>query len=332
MTGGPVGASYRGSRYAGASSWSLRVAPPPWGWSGVKSNWGSPATRGLLKIISGTGIGQAVALLSAPVISRLFPPETYGPFAVVNALVLPLAVIAALRYDSARSSGRPRRSRAGDTWPVYCSRPWGCRDCSGGDLGAGVGRWPAANTRGRGLPRWVPVVASLMGLFVVLNQLAVRLRLYAAIARRNILLAVSTTGFQVVAGLLGLGAHGLVGGLAFGQAVGVVALASSLRVSLRSRVSGRDLRRVATRFRSLPLLMAPSGLLNALGLQLPVLLASTLFGVQVAGWLGMTQRVSCSLSLCSGLLSPKSFSASSPRRRGQAVLSCRSSFLPRPRS
>ena len=300
----------------------------------MKSNWGSPATRGLLKIISGTGIGQAVALLSAPVISRLFPPETYGPFAVVNALVLPLAVIAALRYELAIPVPVDDRD-------VHALVTLGlCIAVGLGVVGtAVVAIWAPALVDGLRLTPaaedyliWVPVVASLMGLFVVLNQLAVRLRLYAAIARRNILLAVSTTGFQVVAGLLGLGAHGLVGGLAFGQAVRVVALASSLRVSLRSRVSGRDLRRVATRFRSLPLLMAPSGLLNALGLQLPVLLASTLFGVQVAGWLGMTQRVLLLPVALFGIAVAQVFLGEFAARRGQAVLSCRSSFLPRPRS
>lgn len=240
-----------------------------------------------------TGLGQLVALAAAPVLARLFSPEVFGPFAVANALALSLAAVAALRLDQAVTLPEPDR----DATAVAGA---GVRVVLAGvALGlvviAVIGNpLAAALGGGRELARllfWVPVISGLMGGYLVLSQLAIRHRLYSAIAQRNLLQSLATTGLQLLAGLLGLGAHGLAAGLAVGQFVGVVMVSRSLRSRGEHVLRTPGWRAVFSHYRRFPLVLAPSGAVNALGLHAPVLLASALLGAHAAGLLGMAQRV-----------------------------------------
>lgn len=127
----------------------------------------------------------------------------------------------------------------------------------------------------------------------MLNQYAVRHRAYGAIGRRNVLMAVAVVVLQVTAGLVGAGPHGLAAGLAGGQLVGVLSLWHSLRQHLGAGPAPDRAERSVTlrQYRTYPLLMAPTGVVNVLGLTGPLLLVAALFGQAVSGWLGMTQRV-----------------------------------------
>ena len=57
--------------------------------------------RRLATLGSGTILGQACLVVSAPLITRLFTPEQFGVLAVFGALVSMAAVVMALRYEFA---------------------------------------------------------------------------------------------------------------------------------------------------------------------------------------------------------------------------------------
>lgn len=244
--------------------------------------------------MGGVAGGQLLALLASPILGRLFPPSQYGPFAVINAAVMPLGTIAALRLELAI----PLPQRQGMARDV--SR-LGLRICAWfGATGTALTwllRQQIASALGQdstvaALIPWAPLIAAEVGAFAVLNQLAIRQKAYGAIARRSLLQAGATVVAQIAGGIAGLGSQGLAIGLAIGQGVGVVTLWASTRPDSREHATVHaSSHRILKRFRSFPLLLAPAGLLNSLGLQIPVLLASALFGVEVSGWLGMTQRI-----------------------------------------
>lgn len=252
----------------------------------------SSARKGFLAIAGASGAAQLVGLAGMPVISRLFSPEEFGPFAVVNAAVLPAAALASLRLELAVPLPDERRARALVSLGLRASAAFGLVFLVVTSLLVTVrGLW--ADGGWWSLLPWVPLIAGLMGAFAVLNQYAVRHRAYGAIGRRNVLMAVAVVVLQVTAGLLGAGPHGLAAGLAGGQLVGVLSLWHSLREHLGAvPAPGRAGRRETLRqYRTYPLLMAPSGVINVLGLTAPLLLAAALLGQEVSGWLGMTQRV-----------------------------------------
>ena len=140
----------------------------------------------------------------------------------------------------------------------------------------------------------VPAIAGTIGVYLVLNQLAVRRRRFGLIAQRNLLQSVTTVATQAIAGVLGLSVGGLISGLGLGQALGAAGLlsGSGLRTQpARTGMGITNLRQVARHYRRFPLILAPSGLVNVAGLTLPVLFVASYYGLEVAGWLGLTQRV-----------------------------------------
>jgi lipopolysaccharide exporter len=55
----------------------------------------------VLKLVSGTTLAQAITILTAPIISRLFAPEAFGLLNVFTSLVTIIAVVICLRYEFA---------------------------------------------------------------------------------------------------------------------------------------------------------------------------------------------------------------------------------------
>lgn len=251
--------------------------------------------RGVLAILAGTAGGQVVALLAAPVLTRLYTPEDFGIFTVLSAMAVTVGAMSALRFELAI----PLPSREEDAFSLV----------SLGFLAAGgtavVGTLTVAVT-GEQIVRlfeqprlmpwlWlVPVIGSVMGSYLVLNQLAIRQRRFGAIGRRTLAGTVATVTTQIAAGAGGLRAGGLILGLALGQLTGAVSLLRGSGLRGDKATAGRKLHNIcrnAHRYRRFPWLLTPAGLLNVLGLQLPVLFIASWYGTQVAGWLGLTQRI-----------------------------------------
>ncbi|MEH0825572.1 MULTISPECIES: lipopolysaccharide biosynthesis protein [unclassified Micromonospora] len=251
--------------------------------------------RGVLSIALGSAGAQVLALAAAPLLSRLYSPEDFGVFTVIAALVTTIGTVAALRFELAV----PLPERERDAYGLVVlgmAAAFGTAVLgavvvlSSGDVVATLFGQPA-------LQSWlwlVPPAAAGTSAVLVLNQLAVRHRRYASIGRRTLLQSLASTLTQIGAGIAGMRSGGLALGLGVGQVAGVFALlhTAGLRgTEAQAGRRGQQLVAVARRYCRFPLLAAPSGLLNVLGLQLPILLIAYWYGGAVAGHLGLTQRV-----------------------------------------
>ncbi|MET8308629.1 lipopolysaccharide biosynthesis protein [Micromonospora sp. NPDC005173] len=260
----------------------------------VRSRLGG-SRRGVLSIAAGSAGGQLLLLLAAPLLARIYSPSDFGVFTVLSMLAATISVVAAGRFELAVPL--PERDRdahalvalglvAALITAMLCTAVVAvARD----DV-AVLFDQPA-------LRRWLwltPWTAAAMGAVLVLNQLAIRYRRYGAIGRRNLLQSVAILLTQLGAGMAGVRSGGMALGLGVGHLVGALSL---LRGAGRPAADGcagvrrRMLWDLMVRYRRFPLLLAPSGLLNVLGLQLPALLIAYHYGAEVAGWLGLTQRV-----------------------------------------
>lgn len=256
---------------------------------------GSKAPRGFLTLLLGTGFGNVLALALSPVITRLFDPSSFGSFTLLTAVAMTLAPVMSLRLEV--TVPLPKNESAG-----YAVMHAGVAASIllGGALSAtfyflGPALGEALNQGVAGTWLWItPIMASAMSSFSVLNALAIRQVRYTAIARRNILMAATTLGLQIVAGLLGFGVGGLVLGFTLGQVVGAASLLLGSGLRSPPAVAGRHWRLITEtlrRYRRVPTLLALAGALSVLGLQAPVLLFAHYFSSEVVGWLGLTQRV-----------------------------------------
>ena len=251
--------------------------------------------RGVLAIVSGTALGQASAVVLAPVLSRVYTPADFGVFTIVSGIVMTVGTVAALRFELAVPLPKKERDALALGFLGLLSAL--ATTVIGTAVVAVAGDRIAAVFRQPALMPWLwlaPVTAGLIGVFIVLNQLAIRRRRYAAIGRRNVIQALSTVLIQIALGAAKLRPGGLLVGLGAGQAIGALSLlpGSGLRSNdARRGRSSACLKAMASRYRRFPLLLAPSGLINTAGLYVPVLLIAYFYGVQVAGWLGLTQRI-----------------------------------------
>ncbi|WP_431881151.1 lipopolysaccharide biosynthesis protein [Micromonospora chalcea] len=252
-------------------------------------------TRGVISIASGTVGGQLLLLAAAPVLARMYGPTDFGVFTVISTLVATLGTVAAFRFEMAVPLPAQERGAHGLVALGLCAAL--LTGLVGTTLVALLGEAVVAAFDEPALRTWlwlVPWAAAAMGSLLVLNQMAVRGRRYAAIGRRNLLQSITMLLIQLGAGAGGVRSGGLALGLAGGQVAGALMLLPQARLGsaeARAARRPRELWRTALRYRRFPLVLAPSGLLNVLGLQLPVLLVAYWYGSMTAGWLGLTQRV-----------------------------------------
>ena len=283
----------------------------------------SPARKGLAAIASGAAIGQVVLVVAAPLLSRLYDPDSFGAFSVVNAVVLAVGTVAALRLELAvplpksdtEARGIVRLGFLFAVGVVVIGTPLVYL------LRSPIASFSGWSSEVTSLLVWAPLGAALLGTYLLLNQLAVRRRSYGAIARRTVLQASATVLLQVTFGAVGWGAFGLVLGLVAGQVVGVATLGWSLRHVLRFAAPARpQLRSLLSEYRSFPLILAPSGLVNTLGLQVPLLVITSLYGNASAGLFGMAQRVvALPVILVGGAIGQVFVGELASRRRGSST-------------
>lgn len=289
---------------------------------GLRSGRLPSSGRGLLAITSGTVVAQAAALAAAPVIARIYTPADVGLFSIAAALVTTISTVAALRFELAIPL--PEHEREAHAL-VGVGLIAVAITTLAGVVVAAVFRHQVAGMLGQPhLSGWlllVPLMAGLVGVFSVLNQHAIREKRFAAVGRRNMLQGVVTVAAQIGAGLIGFKSGGMIAGYGVGQCAGVYSLVIGARLrsdEARLGRAARSMRAAAARYRRFPMLLTPSGLLNTLGLQLPILLIAWRYGGEVAGWLGLTQRVlALPMSLVGSAMAQVYLAVSSGIARGE---------------
>lgn len=248
------------------------------------------AKRGVLAIASGSLIGQVILAASTPLLSRLYPPESFGAFSLVLAISAIVGPAATLKYEAALmlpkhedDARRLLRLGMASAFAISGLASLVVWVLAAAGLAPGWGEIAFA-------PLWVGGMTLATATFAVLTQAALRERSYATVARRSISQSIGVVVGQTLLGLVTPGPAGLLGGFLAGRCLGYAALFRAVRPLLKRPAEGsyRDLVRRYWRF---PLVFMPSGLLNALGSQLPLILIATWFGAASAGELAMAQRL-----------------------------------------
>ncbi|MDT0183368.1 oligosaccharide flippase family protein [Microbacterium sp. ARD31] len=249
----------------------------------------SGAGRAVLAIISWTALGHLIALGVTPFLTRLYEPAEYGTFAFLVAVAAVLGTIPALRYEFAvplppeDDDARALVYGGFVLTAVFLlvAIPIAGFVAANGWIGGHVGA-------GDLLP-FVPVLAAVYALFRLLNQWAIRQRQYSRSGRRNFLQSGATAVAQLGSGIGGASTPGLWWGTVAGQSLGVLSLMHKSGLGGPPRPA--DVLRNLRRYLRFSLVLAPSGLINALGIYVPVIMLTTLFSVSDAGTFGLAQQL-----------------------------------------
>lgn len=265
--------------------------------SWLKRNIGKRLVRGsfarnVAVLAGGTALGQAITVLASPILTRLYAPEDFGVLAVYSSILGILSVVASWRYELAI----PLPEEDGDGVNLVAL-----------SLGIvvlmsfliGLGAWllgdqivSLVNVLALRPYLWlIPVGLLLVGSYQVFNCWAVRKKDFVAIAKAKLNQGVAAVSAQIVTGFLITGPLGLLIGQALGQSAGVLALASRFKKQKTTKLSVSHMSFVARRYSRFPLLSVWPALVNSLGLQLPLLSFSIIYGPEITGWFALTHRV-----------------------------------------
>jgi O-antigen/teichoic acid export membrane protein len=146
---------------------------------------GGTTRRGVLAIAGGAAGGQFVAIAASPVLTRLYTPGDFGVFAVLIAITVTLGSIAALRYELAVLLPASDREALSLVFVGLISAT--VIAVLGTAAVALLGPEVAGAFSQAALMPWlwfVPAMSALMASYLLMNQLAVRQRRYAASGRR----------------------------------------------------------------------------------------------------------------------------------------------------
>ncbi|MFF5322631.1 lipopolysaccharide biosynthesis protein [Janibacter hoylei] len=253
----------------------------------------TPATvgrvaRAVAVVVGGTAGGQLITLAASPALTRIYDPAEFGQFTLFVSVATVIGVVAGLRLELAvpvvDEADVVAVVKAGMLVALAVGLGLLVAAALSAPHGAVFGLEPAAQY-------WLALAVSGLACTALLSQLAVRRREYSRYATRKLVQALAVVAIQVAVGYLFLGGVGLIVGYAVGQVIVVLTLLRGSGVG-RSPVSLiRGSLSTIRKHRRYAVILAPSGLLNTVGTQIPVFLILAMYGPVVGGFYGLAQRV-----------------------------------------
>jgi hypothetical protein len=253
------------------------------------------ATR-VAYMLTGTVRGQAVSVLLAPALTRIYLPVQFGYLGVCTAILAIIGVVAALGYELAIPIARSREELA-NLLAVSVGALIGLTAL----LALAVFLTPEGTLRlfwndsPATFRLLLPLGFTCVGAYYVMVAVATRLQAFRYIASTRLSQGVSGPKPQIALGLLGTGTPSLIIGFVIGQSSGTFLLCSRVPLQtpgLLAGISLRCTRGVAWRYRQYPLFASWSKLLENAGTS-PILflLFAHFYSSEIAGFLFLTEHV-----------------------------------------
>jgi O-antigen/teichoic acid export membrane protein len=251
--------------------------------------------RAVAVSVSGAALAQLIVLAAFPAVTRLYTPEDFGVLGVFSALLGILGIAVSLRYELAIPIAEDGASvvnllALSLIVTLLFSLLIGVTLWLLGDI---VSAWLNAEAL-RPLLWLLPVGLLAVGCSRVLSHWAIRHQAFGLISRNQISRSFGRVVTQIGFGFFTLGPFGLLLGQIIGQSAGITTMVLAFCRSegrLWRDIRLHDMARVAARFRNLPTLATAAALLEN-GVRLaPALLVAALYGVEVAGWFALAQKV-----------------------------------------
>jgi O-antigen/teichoic acid export membrane protein len=244
-------------------------------------------------LTSGSVFAQGLALLAAPLVTRLYLPEHFGVLALYVGVLGIAGGAGALKYELAVPLPRSETvavnvlSLALAVTTVMAMVALLVAALANRIVGAAQPALSAAI--------WlIPVGMLLTGGYRCLNYWAIRTKRFGAIAKTSVSQAVSSLVTQIGLGIFGAGSMGLIVANMLGQSGGITILATSAWSSVRysaNKVRLRRMNAVARRYRRFACTATFGGVINSGGIYAPALLLVTLYGTAVGGLYALADRI-----------------------------------------
>jgi O-antigen/teichoic acid export membrane protein len=251
--------------------------------------------RAVLVSMTGTAFGQLLVLAASPLVTRLYTPEDFGALGVFTALLMVVGIAVSLRYELAIPLAEDAASVANLLALSLVLTVLGSSL-----IGVALWLWGGVITGWfnaealRPLLWLLPVGLLGSGWARALTHWAIRRQEFGRITRTEISRSVGRVAAQVGFGFVSSGPFGLLVGQVVGQSAGITTLALAfhrIEGTIWRAVGLRAMVRAAARFGNLPTFGTGAALLNNSVRFAPALFVAALYGVEVAGWFALAQRI-----------------------------------------
>jgi O-antigen/teichoic acid export membrane protein len=248
-------------------------------------------------LAGGTALGQGIIILMTPVLTRLYTPDDFGILAVFSSILGLFTVAGSWRYELAIPL--PRKDEEAVPLVILCVSIVLIMSLFVGISLLLVGDYLLHLLNASKLRPFlglIPIGILLTGTYQVLVYWFIRTKRFSVIATTRFYQGLGTAISQIGAGVVRSGSLGLLIGQIIGQGVGLLTLGKQLPAQMKcyNKIKRSDISSIlftAKRYRRFPLLTIGPAMINSLGLQLPVLVLSSLYGTQIAGWFSFTNKI-----------------------------------------
>jgi len=251
----------------------------------------------VLKLVGGTTLAQAITVLTAPMLARLYSPAIIGTQAVLASLVGILTAIVCLRYEFAILLPKDDEEAANVAATAFLSALFVSSIAAlalipNQDHVAKLLRAPEL-----GAFIWlVPIALLEQGIFQIMNYWNSRMRHFGRLSIARVAASATTSTFQLGLAAIGKATLGsLTGAWIAGTSVFTGTLtAQVLREAwplFRQSIHWTQIRTSLVRYRKFPLVDLWGGLINTISWQLPTLMLSAFFSQTIVGYYSLSNRV-----------------------------------------
>ena len=251
--------------------------------------------RNMAKLATGAGIARVIALLTAPVITRIYTPEHFGVLLVFTALTGMMVPFGTLRYSMAIPL--PKNDGLATNLMVLCLvflLPvsvlvfvlfWLFAPAVLGLLGME-----------QLMPWWwlIPLAIAGTGLYELLSNWAVREKAFGPLAKTQVWQKIIGSVVKIGMGLAGFKPLGLLIGQIFTQAGGIFSLIRAFRKKLTDNlrfVKRKRINFLFQRFSEFPKYRLPSQVLMSFATKVPLLFFAWHFGSEITGYFGLAMII-----------------------------------------
>ena len=261
----------------------------------------SASVRNVLKLAGGTAGSQVITVAAAPILTRLYGPESFGVLATFASILALLNVVSSLRYELAIPVSEDDDEAIALVWLCFALVAISTALTALGVALLGDQLVTLLHQLALKPLLWLlPVGVLLTGVYQSLSYWAIRGKQFGLLAQTKF--PQSIIGVAINLAAAPLGTIGLLLGQIVSQSAGFVAI---LQQSLAELVRGPRLTRslllkTLHRYSHFGIYSSPAGLINTIGIQVPNLIFASAFGPAQLGQLALAQRL---LLLPAGLIS-----------------------------
>lgn len=251
----------------------------------------------VLKLVTGTTFAQLLAILAAPVLTRLYAPDAFGILALFTSITDILGVIACMRYELSimlpeKDEEAANLLGASMAFVILVSLltvplVWWGKDP--------VIRW--LNAPGLAPYLWlVPVMVFIHGVFLALNYWNSRTKHFGRLSIARVTSSLTTVMGKLGVGFMGYATAGtMIGATVAGQAVATSVLGGQIwrddRKMFFKSIRWKEMRKGIVRHKKFPLLSSWSAFMNTTSSHLPPLMLAMFFSPVVVGFFALGHRL-----------------------------------------